>query len=132
MDYCFGMFTKKWTWLSAKPNSPNSKPNRSRSWNAWSRTSMYICFRRQLYLLWVTNIMVTQLLRVSPAIFLELSLFTILSIKFFAPVAPLEGRRMPAACDKNRYHLFGEKRDATFHLRVITAVQTTQYSQSQL
>jgi hypothetical protein len=29
--------------------------------------------------------------------------------KFFSPVAPLEGRRMPAACDKNRYHLFGEK-----------------------
>jgi hypothetical protein len=32
----------------------------------------------------------------------------------FSPVALLEGRRMPAACDKNRYHLFGEKRMRLF------------------
>ncbi|MCJ7570377.1 MAG: hypothetical protein MUO82_00650, partial [Candidatus Thermoplasmatota archaeon] len=43
----------------------------------------------------------TQLLRVSPAIFLELRLITF-SIKICSPVAPLMGRRMPAACDKKR------------------------------
>ena len=41
---------------------------------------------KQLYLLWVTNIIVTQLLRVSPAIFLGLPLDTI-SILAITPVA---------------------------------------------
>jgi hypothetical protein len=50
----------------------------------------------------------------------------------FFPVAPLEGRRTPAACDKKQISFVWRKRDATFHLRVITTVQTTQYSQSQL
>jgi hypothetical protein len=39
---------------------------------------------------------------------------------------------MPAARDKKEYGLAGEKRDATFHPRVFTVVQTTRYSQSQL
>jgi hypothetical protein len=50
----------------------------------------------------------------------------------FFPVAPLEGRRMPAACDKNRYHLSGEKRMRLFICGSFTSFQTTQYSQSQL
>ncbi len=61
--------------------------------------------------------MVTQLLRVSSIIFLGATLFTV-SIMIISPVAPLEGRRMPAACDKKEYGLMGEKRDAAFHLRV--------------
>ena len=36
----------------------------------------------------------------------------------FFPVAPLEGRRMPAACDKKEIYFSWRKKDATFHLRV--------------
>jgi hypothetical protein len=61
---------------------------------------------------------VIQLLRVSCIIFLGATLFTV-SIKIFSPVASLQGRRKPAARDKNEYRLIGEKRDAAFHLRVL-------------
>ena len=52
--------------------------------------------------------MVTQLFRVSYASFLWLPLITSF-IQFFSPVAPLEGRRTPAARDKKEYGLTGEK-----------------------
>ncbi len=77
------------------------------------------CFLKQLYLSWVTNIIVTQLFRVSPEIFLELPLHTI-TIEFF-PVAPFNGHTrsgVPRAT-KNRYILIREKMDATFHPRVL-------------
>ena len=82
------------------------------------QVSIWDCFPKQLYRFLVVNIMVTQLLRVSCIIFLGATLFTV-SIKIFSPVAPLEGRREPAACDKKEYGLMGEKRDAAFHLMAV-------------
>jgi hypothetical protein len=45
---------------------------------------------------------------VSSIIFLGATLFTV-SIIIISPVAPLEGRREPTACDKKEYGLMGEK-----------------------
>jgi len=105
-------------WFSAKPNSPNSNPKRSRSRNAWIQVSMWLFFRKFRYLLCVGNIMVTQLLRVSSVIFLELPLLTTFIILYFScRIRKGAGECLPHAT-KRKYGLFGEKRDATFHLRV--------------
>ena len=51
----------------------------------------------------------------------------------FAPVAPIKGQAdgLPRAT-KGENVESAKKGDAAFHLRVLTAVQTTQYSQPQL
>ena len=87
-EYRLGTLTWKCTCTPANPNSPNSNPNGSSSRNPSIQVSMWDCFRKQLYLHLVLNSIVTQLFRVSPAIFLELPLFTS-SILFISPVAPL-------------------------------------------
>ena len=50
----------------------------------------------------------------------------------FAPVAPVIGQADACRVRQKEKLVDFLKRDATFHLRVITAVQTAQYSQSQL
>ena len=107
------MLTWKCTWFSAKPNSPNSKPKRSRSRNAWVQVSMWLCFRKFRYLLCVGNIMVTQLLRASSIIFLGATLFTF-SISIISPVASLKGRRKPAARDKKEIWFDWKKKRCSF------------------
>ena len=75
-------------------------------------------FRKFRYLLCVGNIMVTQLLRVSSVIFLELPLLTTFIILYFScRIRKGAGECLPHAT-KRRYGFSGEKRDATFHLRV--------------
>ena len=54
------------------------------------------------------------------------------NIHAFSPVASLKGRYVSAARDKMSIVYLEKKRNATFHLRVFTAAQTTLYSQSQL
>jgi pyrrolidone-carboxylate peptidase len=60
--------------------------------------------------------MVTQLLRVSPAIFLGLPLLTIFIFFDLLSRPWRAGECLPHAT--KRYYLAGEKRDATFHLQV--------------
>ena len=51
----------------------------------------------------------------------------------FFPVAPLEGRRMPAACDKKEIYFSWRKIEIRlFICGSFTSFQTTQYSQLQL
>ena len=75
MEYFFGTLHRKCAWLPPNPNVPNSKPRLSSSLNAAVQVSMCDCFLKQLYLHLVTNIIVTQLLRVSRPICLKLPLF---------------------------------------------------------
>ena len=75
-------------------------------------------FRKFRYLLYVGNIIVTQLLRVSFVNFLELPLLTTFIILYFScSIRKGAGECLPYTTKK--YCLIGEKRDAIFHLRVI-------------
>ena len=115
-EYLLGMFTWKWTWLPPKPNSPNSKPNCSHSLKESRHVSMCACFLKHIYLLWVTNIMVTQLFRVSPEIFLELTLVVFFKIfTFLLHPCWAHPCGVPRATEKNISSVL--KSDMASHLR---------------
>jgi hypothetical protein len=80
---------------------------------------MCCCFLKQLYLFLVTKSMVTQLLRVSPAIFLEHPLLTI-SFKVFVSCRVFTGQAAFACRTRQGYVIaFDEKKKTAFHLRAL-------------
>jgi len=99
--YCFGMFVWKCTWFPAKPISLNSNFCTSNSLNASTHVLMCDCFLKQLYLHFVTNIIVTQLFLVSSC-FLELTLLKSFII-ITNPVVPVIERRCKRRCAQQKH-----------------------------